>query len=236
VFGAQDLALLRVLAREIGVLLAVPALRHEPGGAAAPLLPTGSRGSAAEFSTENDEEPDDVELARTICEVITTELEPDRLIESALGAVARSLPAGPVALHLIDGKSGLLVLEGQVEGAGPADRNGLGRGGGLTGMVIQTGHPVATGHPEKDPRFEPEIDTPSDGSLRPLICVPVRVRGKTLGVLRAFPLGPESARARTAEVLAATVSAAVRNVLLYRSLLDSIDEVARARRANRERT
>jgi hypothetical protein len=32
------------------------------------------------------------------------------------------------------------------------------------------------------------------------------------------------------EVLAAALSAAVRNVLLYRSLVDTIDEVARARR------
>jgi hypothetical protein len=55
-------------------------------------------------------------------------------------------------------------------------------------------------------------------------------------VLRVFPDRPESARARTAEVLAAAVSAAVRNVLLYRNLLDSIDEVARVRRATRGRT
>jgi GAF domain-containing protein len=130
----------------------------------------------------------------------------------------------------------MLVLEGQAEGAGSADRNGLARSGGLTGMVVQTGRLVATGHPEKDPRFEAEIDTPADGSVRPMICVPIKIRGKILGVLRVFPDRPESARARTAEVLAASVSAAVRNVLLYRNLLDSIDEVARVRRATRGRT
>jgi hypothetical protein len=41
------------------------------------------------------------------------------------------------------------------------------------------------------------------------------------------------ASARTGEVLAATLSAAVRNVLLYRSLVETIEEVAEARRQSR---
>ena len=95
---------------------------------------------------------------------------------------------------------------------------------------------VATDHPDKDLRFDPEVDTPADGSIRPLICVPVQLRGKTLGVLRAFPTRDATASARTAEVLSAAMSAAVRNALLYGSLLDSIDEVARVRRSHRGRS
>jgi len=235
-FGAQDLALLRVFARQVGTLLAGPGADGEAGVADRTANAETALDRPVEFAGDEGESPDDTELSRAICEVITTELEPERLIHSALDVVSRLLPAAPVALHLIDNRSGVLVLEGQMEGAGPSDRSGLERSGGLTGMVVQTGHLVATGHPEKDPRFEEEIDTAADGSVRPLICVPIKVRGKTLGVLRAFPTDPESARARTAEVLAAAVSAAVRNVLLYRSLLDSIDEVARVRRATRGRT
>jgi hypothetical protein len=51
-----------------------------------------------------------------------------------------------------------------------------------------------------------------------------------LGVFRAFPEAAGAPSPRTGEVLSAALSAAVRNVLLYRSLLESIDEVARARR------
>jgi transcriptional regulator with GAF, ATPase, and Fis domain len=146
------------------------------------------------------------------------------------------LPAAPVALYLIENKTGILRLEGQVEGSGPADRESFDRKRGLTGMVLQTGHLVATDHPDKDPRFDPEVDTPADTSIRPLICVPLQMRGKILGVMRAFPSGAAPASARTAEVLAAAMSAAVRNVLLYRSLLESIDEVARVRRGSRNRS
>jgi GAF domain-containing protein len=143
------------------------------------------------------------------------------------------LPASPVALYLIDNRSGVLELEGQAASDGPPDREQLDRAEGLTGTVLQTGNLVATDHPDKDPRFAPDADTPADGSIRPLVCVPMLMRGKALGVLRAFPLAVGAAQPRTAEILAAATSAAVRNVLLYRSLLDSIDEVARARREGR---
>jgi len=217
VLGGHDLALLRLLARQAGILLAAvsPERSGEPPSAVG--------------------EPtvDDAELARAICDVITTEIEPERLIDGALACIAAQLPASPVALYLIDDRSGALRLEGQVAGAGPTDREELARSGGLTGMVVQTGHLVATDHPEKDPRFDADLDTPSDGSVRPLICVPIRIRGKVLGAVRAFPSDPAAARARTAEVLTAAMSAAIRSVLLYRNLLDSIDELAKARRASR---
>ncbi|MBW2493429.1 MAG: hypothetical protein JRE43_01660, partial [Deltaproteobacteria bacterium] len=42
-----------------------------------------------------------------------------------------------------------------------------------------------------------------------------------------------SASARTGEILAATMSAAVRNALLHRGLLDCVDEIAKARKESR---
>jgi hypothetical protein len=61
----------------------------------------------------------------------------------------------------------------------------------------------------------------------------VKLRGKVVGVLRAFLQEGGEASARTAEVLGAALSAAVRNALLYRSLVEAIEEVAEARRAAR---
>ena len=63
-----------------------------------------------------------------------------------------------------------------------------------------------------------------------MLCVPLRLRGKVLGLFRGFPSRGVGASARTGEILSATLSAAVRNALLYRSLLESIDDVAEARR------
>ena len=93
---------------------------------------------------------------------------------------------------------------------------------------------IATNDPSKDPRFDPDVDTPEDGGCYPYLCIPLRLRGKTVGVVRAFLEEGAHASPRTGEVLSAALSAAVRNVLLYRSLLQSIDEVAEARRAARQ--
>jgi GAF domain-containing protein len=135
-----------------------------------------------------------------------------------------------VSLHLIDGRTGELALEGQRDEGGVSDRSRLPRDRGLTGTVLQTGCLVATDHPEIDPRFDPEVDTPQGGRVGPILCVPLKIRSKILGVARVFPAQRVGASARTAEVLAAALSAAVRNVLLYRSLLESIEDLARARR------
>jgi hypothetical protein len=60
--------------------------------------------------------------------------------------------------------------------------------------------------------------------------LPLRFRGKTLGIFRAFAASAAAASPHTQEVLGAALSAAVRNVLLYRSLVESIEEVAQVRK------
>jgi DNA-binding response OmpR family regulator len=227
-FGAEELSLLRILAAQVSPLLAgavsgkdLPGREQTPGDDATQRDP---------FSTGPLPRHDDAELARSICDALTLEIEPERLFDAALRPVARTLPASPVALYLIENESGELVREGQCEGRGGSDRPRLPRSLGLTATVLQTGRLVATDHPESDPRFDPAVDTPEDGGVAPLLCVPLQLRGKVLGVLRAFPEDSVGASARTGEVLSAVLSAAVRNVLLYRSLLESIEEVAQARR------
>jgi hypothetical protein len=150
-----------------------------------------------------------------------------------LRPVARTLSAAPVSLYLIDNATGELRLEGQCDDSGRGDRKSLPRQRGLTALVLQTGRVVATDRPQSDPRFDPDVDTPEHAVAGPLLCVPLSWRGKVLGVVRAFPPSGATVSARTGEVLAAVLSAAVRNVFLYRSLLESIEDLAEARREAR---
>jgi DNA-binding response OmpR family regulator len=232
-FGADELALLRILAIPVTSYLvrlvngAAEAEQTAPEPEATPGPEETARlpGASAALPDEGD-----AELAREICEVLTVEVEPERILTGVLRPIAQRLPASVVALYLIDNPTGELLRAGQVDDEGEGDRERLPRNRGLTATVLQTGGLVATDHPERDPRFDPEVDTAADGELRPLLCVPLRLRGKILGVFRGFPGEGVGASARTAEILSATLSAAIRNVLLYRSLLDSIDDVAEARR------
>ncbi len=172
---------------------------------------------------------------RAICDVLTAEVEPDRVISASLAAVSTRVRAAPVSLYLLGSNGRELVLESQCERAGHADREKLPIDSGLTGVVVQTGRLVATDAPDRDSRFDPEVDTPECGEASPLLCVPVRFRNKTMGVMRVFLESGVPASARTGEILAAAISAAVRNAIMYRGLLDCVDEVAKARRENRAR-
>ena len=89
---------------------------------------------------------------------------------------------------------------------------------------------MASADPAADPRFDAAVDTPADGRRAPCCAVRCVSGARCSASFRAFPEAHEAPSPRTGEVLSAALSAAVRNVLLYRSLIESIDEVARARR------
>jgi DNA-binding NarL/FixJ family response regulator len=234
-FGPEDVSLLRILALQMGSLFDASKSELATGDAEArasgePESPASEPRAPIGETAVQVGHMDDTELARSICDALTAETEPDRLIRAALGAVATRVPAAPVSLYLLSPDGRELLLEGQCERAGHADRARLPADLGLTGTVLQTGRMVATDCPDRDPRFRAEIDTPEGGPVGPLLCVPVRLRAKIMGVLRVFPADGAHASARTGEILTAAISAAVRNVLMYRSLLESVDEVAKARR------
>ena len=172
-------------------------------------------------------------MARIVCDAISNEVEPERIFAAALQPIADALAAAPVSVHLLDESRTSLRCEASCDGGEREDRPVLPADMGLTGEVVRTGRLVATDSPEEDARFAPEVDCPADGKPGPFLCAPLSLRGKVVGVLRSFPRRSAAEAGGSAEILAAALSAAVRNVLLYRSLLDSIDEVAAARRRAR---
>jgi DNA-binding response OmpR family regulator len=218
-FSEEDLSLLRLVASHAARLL------RPVDGEATPL--------EDDAGTSSDPVDSDAELARVVCEAIRDEIEPDRLFAAALEPVADMLRAAPVSIHLVDETGELLRCQASCDGGAREDRSTLPVDAGLTGVVARTGRLVATDAPADDDRFAPEVDSPADGRTGPLVCAPLSLRGNVVGVLRIFPHEWSPGLGRSAEVLSAALSAAVRNVLLYRSLLDSIDEVAAARRMAR---
>ena len=226
-FDQEDLALMRIMSVQLAEMLEV---RRDLGGDADHALAVEDPCEAVTPEGTAGEVGPEAELARAICEAVTTEVEPARILDAALRPIAETLRAAPVSLYLVDAGRGDLVREAECDRGTRSDRPVLPTGLGLTGTVLESGRLVASDDPAADPRFDGGIDTPEDGAPGPLLCGPLRFRGKTLGVFRVFPERSEDASPGVGEVLAAALSAAVRNVLLYRSLVDTIDEVARARR------
>ena len=228
-FAEEDVALLRLLSLTLSPFLDPTqplldtdlAVLEESADLPEPAFPAAADAPAPEG---------DSELARLVCDAMTREVEPTRVLGSALRAVAECLGAAPVSVYLLESESGLLRREAQWEADGASDREALPREAGLTGAAFESGQPIACADPAADPRFDASADTPEGGAAGPFLVLPIRFRGRTLGVCRVFSADSRAASPRTAEVLGAALSAAVRNVLLYRSLVESIEEVARARK------
>lgn len=207
-FDDEDLALLRLLGAQLAQRLDPPAIEELDD---APV--TDERAAA---------------IARAVCDAVTAEVEPDRVLAAALRPIGETLGAAPVSVYL-PGPEGELVREAEWDGGHRSDRAAL-PPGGIAGALMAGSPLVASDDASQDPRYDTAVDTPADGVPGPLVCAPLQFRGKPLGLVRAFPERAEDASPELAEVIAAALSAAVRNVLLYRSLVATIDEVAEARR------
>jgi len=239
-FGDDDLALLRILAMQITELVMARSPADETIsviGEAPLALQASELLELADAPPKHDGDLEgldrDAELARLVCQAVIDEIEPSRVVRAALQPIVGLLPAAPVSLYLIDVETGRLRQEGECDGSVGGDRLELDCEKGLTGLVVQTGHMIVTPEPELDSRYDAANDTPESGLPRPMMCLPITFRGKVVGVFRAFLPAAEVPSARTGEVLSAALSAVVRNVLLYRSLVETIEQVAEARREAR---
>jgi DNA-binding response OmpR family regulator len=222
-FDDEDEALLRLFADRLGELLSLPEARPSE---AVPDAPPELEPEPLEVDPEERLRSD---LLRAACEAMTQEIEPEAVLGAALDPVAQALSAS-ASIYQLDARSGELVLELRRDAGARTDRERLPRDRGLTALALQTGRLVATERPDDDARFDAAVDTPEDGVAGPLLVLPLRVRGKVLGIARIHPALAAGASPRTGELVAAGLSAALRNALLYRSLIESIDDVARARR------
>jgi DNA-binding NarL/FixJ family response regulator len=188
----------------------------------------------------------DLDLARDLCEAVVGEGDPTTLPARLLARLAERLPAAGAALYLVEPGQGSFVREAVWEAGPVVDRPWLPPRRGLTGAAAATGVFVATADPAADPRFDPEVDAPApgasgegdlpaEGAPGGLLCLPLRFRGNTVGLVRVHLARAEGPSLRTAEIAGAALSAALRTWLLYRSWRSSIDEVARIRRESAAR-
>jgi DNA-binding NarL/FixJ family response regulator len=185
----------------------------------------------------------DLDLARELCEAVTADHDPARVMGSLLRILAGRLSACGAALYLRDPEGLAFVREAAWDGAAAEDRERLPAERGLSGACAATGAFVAVADPRGDPRFDPAVDLPETfarelaaGAAPPaLLFLPLRFRGRTVALARAFLVPGVAPSLRTAEIAGAALSAALRSVLLYRSWRSSIDELAHVRREELER-
>jgi diguanylate cyclase (GGDEF)-like protein len=128
----------------------------------------------------------DAELA-TMVEIgkaLTSTLQLDEILQVIMERVSSLLTPKAWSLLLVDQSSGELVFEIAVS---PIEMNLKGtrlkRGEGIAGWVAENGEPLLIADVCIDPRFCDSIDRAGSFTTRSVICIPVKSRERTLGVV-----------------------------------------------------
>ncbi len=109
------------------------------------------------------------------------------VLTSILESATRIAKSEASTLFLIDPESGDLLFS--VPTGPAADKlkdMRIKKGVGVAGNVAQNGKPIVVGDADEDPRFHPEIDKLSGFQTRSILAVPLKSKGKVIGVLEAL--------------------------------------------------
>ena len=173
---------------------------------------------------------DDVVLLHDVATVITSTHQLHALLQRIMALTKQLLRVDACSLLLLDPNSGELVFEFAEGDAGESIRQmRLAPGVGISGYVAQTGDPIIVNDVAQDSRFADSIDTMTGFRTRCIMCAPLRVRNRMIGVLEVInkldgaPFTNNDLALLTS--LAAQSAVAIENAQLYANLREERDRL-----------
>lgn len=119
--------------------------------------------------------------------ILASSLNQHEVRSLAMHAATQLLDAEAGSLLLLDQEANELYFDVALGEKGDRVRQiRLKLGEGIAGHVAETGEPVLVDDVQNDPRFARSADKKSGFVTRNMVCVPVRVRERMLGVLQAI--------------------------------------------------
>jgi len=140
------------------------------------------------------------------------------LLDDETGELVFSVPTGPKAEGLTDMRL-------------PRDK-------GIAGWVAQHALPALVPDVSKDPRFYPEVDRRSGLTTKTVLCVPLKARGRLIGVLEVInkvdgtPFNEEDALLLS--IFSSQAALAIENARLYSELKDQLEKQRMAEEGKRK--
>ena len=129
---------------------------------------------------------DRLSLLSHLSKILNSTLDHQEIRKRAMEAATRLMKAEVGSLLLVDEKRRQLYFEVVLgEREEEIKTISLNFGEGIAGWVARHGTPLIVNSPEKDPRFFKGVDERIGFKTRNIICVPVKTREKTIGVLEA---------------------------------------------------
>lgn len=120
--------------------------------------------------------------------ILNSTLELNKLLEIIMKTSAEVMNAEVASLMLIDEATNELVFRVALgkQGAELEEKFRIKMGEGIAGTVAKTGTPLVVNNVRTDPRFAKRFDNSTGFQTRDILCVPLKVRDKIIGVLQAI--------------------------------------------------
>jgi HD-GYP domain-containing protein (c-di-GMP phosphodiesterase class II) len=165
--------------------------------------------------------------------ILNSSLQPHEVRKRAMQAATSLMNCEVGSLLLIDQEKNELFFEVALGEKGDVVKEvRLKMGEGIAGWVAEHGLPLMVPDVTIDPRHSVRVDEKSGFTTKNVLCVPVRVKQKVIGVLQAInKLSSESfikSDLELFQLLANQVAIAIDNATLYEEIRSAFLEVAEA--------
>jgi signal transduction histidine kinase len=165
-----------------------------------------------------------------VAQAMSSTFDLDRALDDTLELATAILDASASSFLLVDEDRQELVFahtHGEAAGLLQGHRTALEEG--LAGWAATHGEPLLVNEVSKDPRFSSKVDGWTGFKTRSAVCVPVRTRGKTIGVLQVLnKRGHSSFDSEDMSLMitmASQAAIAIENIRLYQDLRDEKDRI-----------
>jgi diguanylate cyclase (GGDEF)-like protein len=163
---------------------------------------------------------DGLQACLEIGKSLTSTLDIQKILELIMSKVSLLIPANNWSLLLLDEKTGDLRFEIAVGLEKEQVHNiRIKPGEGIAGSVFQTGIPIFIHDAQNDIRFSRKVDEETGFVTQSIICVPVQIRGRILGVIEIINVRDmsdfESRYLPILNILADYVAIAIENSNLF---------------------
>jgi len=168
----------------------------------------------------------------TVSSLINSTLDPSTVREKTIEAITTLLGAEAGSLLLLDREKGDLFFDVATGEKGAQLRHfRLAKGEGIAGWVAEQEKYLIVNDVQSDPRFSRKADEKSGFTTKSILCVPLRSKGRVIGVIEGInkkqgPFLEEDVEVMTA--LADQVAVAVENAELYAELKEAFYSMAEA--------
>lgn len=123
-----------------------------------------------------------------IANLINSELSIGKLLSNVMETTKKAFTADAVSMLLIDDQTGDLTFQIALGDVGDEVKElyRLKKGQGIAGFVAETGEPLNILDAYDHPKFSPDYDKKTNYRTRAMLCVPLKARGRIIGVIQVI--------------------------------------------------